>query len=546
MNDFVELQGVVSTLLRKWWVILLGAVLAGLVGYFVATSQAPVYSATTSLFVGRPIESAQLNRFDIENSLQLARIYADIARRQPVLAATVEALGLETTWPELRNRVRTTVSTDTQLLDISVEAPSPQEAQLIADEIAGQLIMVSPNGMRDVDREQAQQFTRQQLVRLQEKITEGQARLEQLETDMLASPSSADSTDLQQEMLALENIIARWEANYAQLLNFINEEQPANNLAVLEPAQAGSAPIRPRVLFNTLIAAIVGAALATGLIFLRVFMDNSVRTPDDIDRLLDLRTLGGINEFKSTTPRSALVLNQDAFSPILEDYRLLRTKIQFQYTDDLGHTIMVTSPARSEGKSLIVANLGIVMAQAGLRTVIVDSNLRQPIQHELFQLSNQEGLTHLLRGQEQDITSYLSPTMVPNLKVLVSGSLPSNPSELLGSMRMKYLLEQLAQKADIVICDSAEALTVADASVLSRQVEGVLMVIESGGTDRSAAIQAVANLRDARATLVGAILNRVPAKGRLVVLSGSSQRKQQREEPQSPKESLTYVDSLGD
>ena len=332
MNDFVELRSVITTVLRRWWVIALGALLIGVLGYFVSSRQEPVYRATTSLFVGRPIQSAELNRFDIENSLQLARIYADIARRQPILEQTVQGLGLETSWPELRNRVYAQVSGSTQLLDISVEAGSPDEAQQTADEIARQLILVSPNGMRDADREQAQQFTRQQLDRLQQKIENGQARLETLETTLLEQPIYADTSNQQAEVLALENMISRWEANYAQLLTFINEEQPPNNLAVLEPAQAGPAPVRPRIFLNTLIAAIVGMVLAVGFIFLREFLDNALSTPAEISRVLGLRTLGAITPIKGRTLQAALVVNHDSFSPALEDYRLLRIRRQEAHT----------------------------------------------------------------------------------------------------------------------------------------------------------------------------------------------------------------------
>lgn len=523
MNDFVELRTVIATVLRRWWVVALGALLIGLLGYFVSNRQEPVYSATTSLFVGRPIQSAELNRFDIENSLQLARIYADIARRQPILEQTVQTLGLDTSWPDLRNRVRSQVSGNTQLLDISVEAGSPAEAQQIADEIARQLILVSPNGMHDADREQAQQFTRQQLDRLQQKIEDGQTRLEALETALLEQPLNADITGRQEEALALENMITRWEANYAQLLTFINEDQPPNNLAVLEPAQAGAAPVRPKVFLNTLIAVIVGMALAVGFIFLLQLLDNAIRTPDEVGRLLGLRTLGAITPIKGRNRQEALVVNHDSFSPALEDYRLLRTRVQSLFADGAGHTVMVASAARSEGKSLTAANLGIVMAQAGLKTIIVDANLRQPVMHQLFQLSDEDGLTHLLRGQDQNVSRYLSSTMVPNLHLLASGSLPSNPSELLGSPRMQSLLDQLADRADIVICDSSEAVTVADASVLSGKVDGVLLVVDAGNTDRNAALQAVTNLRDARANLIGAVLNRVPSKRRVTVFSGTQE-----------------------
>ncbi len=547
MSDFIELRTILSALLRKWWLLALGALLGGTVGFLVSNNQPEVYRATTSLFVGRPIESAELNRFDIENSMQLARIYANIARRQPVLEGTVNELNLPIPWVTLREQVATQVGRDTQLLDISAEAATPEQARLIADEIARQLILVSPNGLGDIQQAQAQAFTREQVDRLQTKIEEGQVRLEQYEEALLAETDSEDASALQNEIAMLDSMITRWEANYAQMLSFVSTEQPSNNLAILEPAQASPTPVQPQVLFVTLIAAVIGAALATGLIVLRELFNNNMETPEDVTRLTGLRTLGGINQISGKDPSQALVVNHDSFSPVLEDYRLLRTKIQFQFADSGGHTVLVTSPGRGDGKSLTIANLGIVMAQAGLRTIIVDANLRQPIQHELFQLPNQDGLTHLLRGKDENVTGSIASTMVPNLKVLVSGSLPTNPSELLGSLRMRQLIEQLSGMADFVLFDSSEVLTVADTSVLSRFVDGVVLVVEAGNTDRRSTVQAVVNLRDARANLLGTVLNRISSQDRLLVFnSGKLPPMGEASPPEQPMQDLSYAESASD
>lgn len=524
MIEFVELSTVFTSLLRRWWLLLLTTVAGAVLGYFVSINQVPVYRATTSLFVGRPIESAQLNRFDVENSRQLAAIYGDIARRQPVLQATVQNLELDMPWSELRGQVRTNVSDQTQLLDISVDAVSPEQARVIADEIARQLILLSPTGTRDLARDEALDFTRTQLKDLRARITEGQDVIAQLELEMLdLSSKGEDVVEIQQEITTLETLIARWENTYAQMLEFINGEQPANNLEVLEPAQGGRAPIRPRTLFNTLIGIIVGFALGVGISLLLDYLDNSLKSPEDLIRYLGVRTLGAINSIKGKGLQGALIINHDSFSDAYEDYRLLRSKIQsIAMEDRAGYCMMVTSAAHSEGKSITAANLGVVMAQAGYRTVVVDANLRQPVQHEIFNLQNQTGLTYLLRSSEGDLQSQLRTTLVPNLKVLVSGPQPSNPSELLGLKSMTELLDRLRAVADIVIIDSPEAVSFADATVLSKKVDGVLLVVHAKETDRNRAVQAVTNLRDAHANLLGAVLNRVSSRRRVVLFPTTS------------------------
>lgn len=546
MNEFIELRSVITAIARRWWMLLLLALAFGAVGYFVSNNQTPVYQATTSLFVGSSIQSAEVDRNDLQASQLLASTYTDLARRQLVLQRAIDELGLDISWGQLRSQVRTEVpGNNPQLLEVQVEADSPQEAVAIADEIARQLILLSPSGgVNTTTQAEDEDYVRQRMSELQLKIESGQERLEELEIQfLLTSNSNEKAIQLGTQIDALQGMISRWENSYIQFRGSLKSVDATNNLAILEPAQASSKPVRPSVKLSTMIAAIIGLFLGLGLIFMMELFDNTLKTPADLKRVLGLSTLGAINQTKNKNPRDALVVNHDSFSPTYEDYRLLRTKIQFMSVDHPGRAVMITSPGRSEGKSLTVANLGIVMAQAGLKTIIIDANLRQPIMHELFQLPNQEGLTHLLRGQDQNIDRYLQQTLSPNLRVLPSGAVPSNPSELLGSKRMSNLLEELGSVADIIICDSPEAVTVADASVLSNKMDGVLLVIDTGRTDRNAALQAVANLRDANANLIGGILNRVSLKGRDRAFSQANTTTTiVQSQPQEP---LTYVESPG-
>jgi capsular exopolysaccharide synthesis family protein len=174
--------------------------------------------------------------------------------------------------------------------------------------------------------------------------------------------------------------------------------------------------------------------------------------------------------------------------------------------------IMVTSPIPGELKSLTVANLGIVLAKAGFRVIIVDANLRQPLQHVLFELPDRVGLTELLYAPETELDSHLKNTRVQNLRVLPVGALPPpHPSELLGSAHMSTLLNRLAEQSDIVLCDSAHTVAIVDALVLSRQVDGVVLVVEMGKTRRGLAEQAVYDLQQAGANLLGSVLNPIAA-----------------------------------
>jgi capsular exopolysaccharide synthesis family protein len=168
---------------------------------------------------------------------------------------------------------------------------------------------------------------------------------------------------------------------------------------------------------------------------------------------------------------------------------------------------MVTSSTPQEGKSVTAANLGVVMAQSGLKTILVDADLRRPVQHQIFQVPNLAGLTNLLCSPELEINDHLRNTNVENLHLITCGVLPPNPSELLGSQRMRQLLTSLSQMADVVILDSPPVVAVTDAAVLSNRVDGVVLVAFAGQTRRDVARQAVLNLQQAGANLLGGVLN---------------------------------------
>lgn len=519
MNDFVELRQVFVKILKKWWLVALITLGFGLLGYIYSKSMTPVYEAKTTLIVGQTIYDRDVSRNDLDVSNEIALTYADIARRFPVLQGTVDALSLSESWKDLRKRVDVNLVNDTQLLEIAVEAPSPEEAQAIADEISQQLILLSPTNLQEQENQANMDFIEERLTSLQDKIKAGEERLKFLEAINISGASTEQILDLQNQINELERLIVSWESNYSALLSSIEVEQSANNLAVIEPAQAGSSPVRPRTFLNTLIALILGFALSVGLVFVLDFLDDSLKQTDDLRAILGVPSLGAIGRISGKNFHDKLLINQDPFSQAAEDYRLLRSKLQF-LTAEGSKSFLITSPLPKQGRSTTVANLAIVMAQAGLRTIVIDADLRQPMQHQIFQIPNEGGLGQLLRYPDLKPSAYLKRTAhIPDLKILNSGALPPNssqvlggglppsPSELLGSQRMTRLLAELQEMADVLIIDSPPAVSVADASVLSNRVDGVLLILDTNRSKRETAQQAIFNLQQARANILGAVFN---------------------------------------
>jgi capsular exopolysaccharide synthesis family protein len=239
------------------------------------------------------------------------------------------------------------------------------------------------------------------------------------------------------------------------------------------------------------------------------YLNTTLRTAEEAAQFLHLPSLGTISHIAHTKDKlqDALLQHQEVFSPALEEYRLLYSKLNFLFTDQAHKVILVTSSSAGEGKSVTVANLAILMAQAGHQTIILDANLRAPMQHILFNLREAGGLTNLLNTPHLKLDGKLKQTRVNNLSVVTCGDLHLARPEQLSSDRTALLVAALYNLADIVLIDCPETVTVADVPLLVQQVDGVLLVIGSGQTRRDKALQAVDNLQQANAHILGVVVN---------------------------------------
>ena len=201
-------------------------------------------------------------------------------------------------------------------------------------------------------------------------------------------------------------------------------------------------------------------------------------------------------------------------SPVSEAYRTLRTSIQFLGLDRDLKTILITSAGPNEGKSTTLANLAVTFAEAGRDVIAVDCDLRRPSLHTLFDVPNERGLTTAI-SDEIPLSEVLISTSVPHLRVLPSGIVPPNPSEILGSQRMDRVIAGLRDLADIVLFDAPPTIAVTDAAVLGVKVDGVLLVVSAGKTKRDHAVRAKGLLEKVNAKVLGVVLNNVKFDGSL-------------------------------
>lgn len=289
-----------------------------------------------------------------------------------------------------------------------------------------------------------------------------------------------------------------------------------NNIRILEEAQQPRSPVRPRVYFNLTIGFIVASLLTLISAMLTEMLDKTMKNADDIQRLLKVPLLGIIPKVKVDDelrrPDGSIGNAADLYSflrpksSVAECCRTVRTNIAFMSPERAVNKLLVTSASPREGKTMIAANLGITLSKAGRRVLIVDTDMRRPRIHKAFGMINDYGLSNIIMGT-MTIEQAVRTTPIENLDVLTCGPIPPNPAELIGSERFLQILHELGERYDRVLLDSPPVIAVADAMILSNYVDGVVVVVRFGKTLRDVAIQAVKQLRDVNANVLGAVIN---------------------------------------
>jgi polysaccharide biosynthesis transport protein len=281
-----------------------------------------------------------------------------------------------------------------------------------------------------------------------------------------------------------------------------------------------------------MMALVFGLGLGFGLAYLLDRLNHTVKSSDDITRMLGITVLGQIPTFDSETKKlknikpstlfkkktkleneeepskAQLITTMGAKSSVMEAYRTLRANLVFADVDKQMRVLVVSSPLPADGKSVTSANLAIAFALLGEKVILVDADLRKPMQHKLFKTQAQPGLSDLLVGNIH-FESILKPGGVPNLSVIPVGKAPPNPSEVLASQRMEQVIEQLRRKAKIVIFDTPPILPVSDAIILGSKVDGLLLVLRHEQTLVEAARDSVERLQNSGTRILGVVLNYV-------------------------------------
>jgi succinoglycan biosynthesis transport protein ExoP len=501
-----EIKQYFQTVWKWWWLIVLCTLCAGIASFVVSSMMPPVYQARLMLMSNQSTNTGIVNYSSLLGGQQVIETYRELLKTRSVLQPVIAGLDLPYSLRELTEHIDVSIIPDTQLLDLRVEDTDAQRASDIANEIALTFLLQRSTEQQLQEIQNYEQTIVEQMGALEQAIDETEAEMEQLRV----SPGLL----MQDEWAVLQANQSQQRVAYANLLagyvSIRSIESQLLDVVIVEPARPPTEPIRPRRVLNTAFAALSGCIIACVAAFLLEYLNYTLQDADEVREALSLPTLGAIPRVKSWQEDGRVRVQAEEW-PAGEAFRILRTNIQFSSVDRVVRTLLVTSTVPQEGKTAIVANLGAVIAQGGRKVLLVDADLRRPRLHRALEVPNRVGLSSLMLGGE-DLQECIAETGIANLHVLPSGPLPPNPSELLGSQRMQDLLHELAQQADVMLIDSPPVLPVADAAVLARRVDGVLLVLEAGRTRQEAARRAVENLRQVGANLIGVVLNGVTTR----------------------------------
>lgn len=497
----LDLRQYLRVLWRRKWIVALAAAVLATAAYMNAARRPELYQAAASVLVERSLAE------NIFSPVQGGGVFVDPQR---ALANQIRIIQSSAMAERVQDRLGYTAGvsagadSQTDTITITSVDGDPARAAAVANAYAEEFVEYRRTaGIGDTAPAEAE---------IQRRIDESQARLDALDDEILnAGPAAREDVRqrVSSERSQLQSTIFAFRQQQEQLRSAARVAGTGSQ--ILTQAVAPNFPFEPRPKREAAQALMVGLVLGLGLAFLLDFLDDRIRSKEDVERVAPgLPILGFIPHVGRKRRRADrhLVTEHDPTSLAAEAYRALRTSIQFAALDRTIRVLQFTSPAVGEGKSTTVANLAVALAQAGQRVVAVDCDLRRPRLSEFFgTYAPPYGLTSVLVGEAPLATSLIQVENEPNLRVLPSGPIPPNPSELLSGARMIDVVSVLQADADIVILDSPPVLPVSDAVALAARADATVLLIRSDRSHRKQLGRALELLRQVDGEVTGLVLN---------------------------------------
>jgi polysaccharide biosynthesis transport protein len=418
---------------------------------------------------------------------------------------------LQESSPEKLREVLPTVEPDQNLSELlnSLDEARQKLVTLLSDESTNNPNVVRAQNLVDELNREINNRVNGIMAGLENKVESTKAAVDQLSNEV----AQAKEEDQREEIIGqpyweakrdLNNKIEIHNLLYTKIAsNELDLNAPKNSMVeITDPAVPGKEPVKPNKTLNIILGVVVGLIMGVGLAFFIEYLDTSVKTIDEVERVFQTPVLGVIPQ------NVGYLLDEGPESPHAEAYRVLRTNILFSRKDEKFNTIVVVSAGAGEGKSTTTVNLATVFAQNGERVVVVDSDLRRPTIHKLLHTDNNLGLTNYLLKQNK-LEEVIHTTKMPTLNFIPSGKLPSSSMGILGSLQMRELITDLKQRYDFVFFDSPPILGVSDASILASEVDMVVQVIQYRRYPQPMNIRAKQLIEKVGGNLIGILLNNI-------------------------------------
>lgn len=498
----MELRDYLSLFNRRKWIVILAVLLVVGAALLGSLLQSPLYEAKARLFL-----EANSSVFDSNGGqqLSLARVQTEIQVLQssPVRAAVQETNGDAPP-------VSVTQVGQTEVLEVSVKATEPR--------VAAELTDAYITAYLDYRRKQAVDELVSKGKEIQRVLDDLKAQVADLDAKAATTttrPATASSPGAAASSSERDALISQ-QALFKQKLDQLGVDSAVTNTSAsaVAPAEVPRTPVSPRPVRNVLLGFTLGLILGIAAALLLEHLDDSIKSKDDLEVATNgLPVLGMIPSVGSWKNRNEtrVISHAEPSSPAAEAYRSLRTSINFLGVDRSMRVIQITSSNASEGKTTTIANLAVALARAGERVVIVNCDLRRPRIHDFFGLPDSVGFTNVFLGEMPISTALQEVPGEANLRLLASGKLPPNPSELLSSPRTEQIFSALKSQNVMVLIDCPPVLPVTDAAVLSSRVDGTVLVASAGSTTGKDLARAFELLRQVGAPIIGTVLNGVSA-----------------------------------
>lgn len=493
----MELRDYLNVISARRWVIIQAIVIVTVTALVISFVQPKVYEGQAKVLISeKDTGAALLGTLISEFSSQPERglqTQAQLMTLRPLAEQTIRDLGLKMSPDALLEDVTVSAVGQTNVVMVSVVAQDPQTAADIANTMAEGYVEWSKETKRESIRAAADEVE----VRL------GDAQKQILDLGRrIASEGKTD--ELAAELQLLTGTYSTLAEQLEQLR--ISEQLETGTGRVVETAVADRHAIAPNPMRNGMLGLIGGIALGLAMALLYEYLDNTVKTDDEAERIFGAPVIGTIpmEKFDKGVKRRLTIVEAPG-SSVSESYRVLRNSLDFINFEHKVRSLVITSAAPAEGKSTVAANLAASLSHTGKKVVLVSCDFRRPTTEQFFNVNNIIGLSDVLLGTHS-LKAALQRPGDESLLVLSAGKMPPNPSELLGSAKMGSLLDELKEWADWVIIDTPPLLAVADPAAVARWADGVLVVMQAGRSTRDAGRKAVELLENVGARTVGVVV----------------------------------------